>query len=204
MSRADVLDGKPLGDIGAYEKLVGKVCFALDPDAAANKLIVDLDNAPRNDKGEVEFVSDFYILRPKEAAHASGSVLLEIPNRGGKGILAIMQGGKGSRDPKTEEDFGDGFLMRRGVTVAWLGWQWDVRDDTNRMRPESPRALEAVFDVRRSRPVLGNGAAGRIPQRDNQASVPDAPGDGLGRTAQARRSAVPTNVVGRIQTAMVS
>jgi hypothetical protein len=88
-------------------------------------------------------VSDFYILKPKEAAHASGSVLLEIPNRGGKGILAIMQGGKGSRDPQSEEEFGDGFLMRRGVTVAWLGWQWDVREETNMMRLESPRAHEA-------------------------------------------------------------
>ncbi|MGZ5477454.1 MAG: alpha/beta hydrolase domain-containing protein, partial [Thermoanaerobaculia bacterium] len=90
LSRADVLEGKAFGEAGAYEKLSGKVHFAVKPEAAANKLIVDLDKAPRNEAGEVEFSADFYVLRPKEAARSSGSVLLEIPNRGGKGILAIM------------------------------------------------------------------------------------------------------------------
>lgn len=140
LSRSDVLEGKAFGEGGAYEKVSGKVHFAVKPEAAANKLIVDLDKAPRNAAGEVEFAADFYILKPKEAARSSGSVLLEIPNRGGKGILAIMQGGKGSRDPATEEEFGDGFLMRRGIVVAWLGWQWDVREEAGLMRLYAPIA----------------------------------------------------------------
>ena len=146
ISRADVLEGKPFGDSGAYEKIVGKVHFKVKPEHAANRLIVDLDKAPRDEQGEVAFASDFYILRPKEAARASGSVLLEIPNRGGKGILAIMQGGKGSRDPMTEEEFGDGFLLRRGATVAWLGWQWDAREGEHMLRLHAPvaRELEGV------------------------------------------------------------
>lgn len=142
LSRADLLDGKAFGDAGAYEKIVGKAYFAVKPESVPNKLIVDLEKAPRNADGEVEFASDFYILKPKDAARGSGFVLLEIPNRGGKGILSIMQGGKGSRDPATEEEFGDGFLMRRGVTVAWLGWQWDVRQDANMMRLYAPVARE--------------------------------------------------------------
>lgn len=142
-SRSDVLDGRAFGEAGAYEKVVGKVHFAVNPEDAPNKLIVDLDKAPQNANGEVEFASDFYILKPKDAAHASGSVLLEIPNRGGKGILGIMQAAKGSRDPSTEEEFGDGFLMKRGVTIAWLGWQWDVRDEPNMMRLQAPVAHES-------------------------------------------------------------
>jgi hypothetical protein len=142
LSRTDVLDGKAFGEAGAYEKVSGKVHFAVKPEAAPNKLIVDLDKAPRNAAGEVEFAADFYILRPKEAARSSGSVLLEIPNRGGKGLLAIIQGGKGSRDPATEEEFGDGFLMQRGTTVAWLGWQWDVREEAGLMRLYAPVARE--------------------------------------------------------------
>src|SRR5688500_10341765 len=102
VSRSDVLEGKAIGEAGAYEKLRGKIHFAVKPEAAPNKLVVDLDKAPRNAAGEVEFAADFYILKPKEAARASGSVLLEIPNRGGKGLFSIMQGGKGSRDPATE------------------------------------------------------------------------------------------------------
>ena len=141
ISRADVLDGKAFGDAGAYEKVVGKVHFKVDREVARNRLIVDLQKAECDDKGRVAFEADFYILRPKEAARSSGSVLLEAPNRGGKGILAVMQGGKGSRDPTMEEEFGDGFLMRRGVTVAWLGWQWDVRDEPNMMRLDVPHAV---------------------------------------------------------------
>ncbi|MCA1660051.1 MAG: hypothetical protein LC642_05890 [Verrucomicrobiaceae bacterium] len=144
LSKTDVLGGKVFGEAGVYEKLSGKVHFAVKPEAAPNKLIVDLDKAPRNAAGEVQFAADFYLLKPKEAARSSGSVLLEIPNRGGKGILAIMQGGKGSRDPATEEEFGDGFLMRRGMTVAWLGWQWDVREEAGLMRLYAPVARERV------------------------------------------------------------
>jgi hypothetical protein len=142
LSRADVLDGRVFGEAGPYEKVSGKVHFAVKPEAAPNKLIVDLDKAPRNGAGEVEFSADFYLLRPKEAARASGAVLLEVPNRGGKGILAVMHGGKGSRDPATEEEFGDGFLMRRGVTVAWLGWQWDVREGEHMLRLYAPVARQ--------------------------------------------------------------
>ena len=147
LSRADVLEGRAFGEAGPYEKLIGKVHFAVKPEAAANKLIVDVDKAPRNEAGEVDFSADFYVLRPKDAARSSGTVLLEIPNRGGKGILAIMQGGKGSRDPVTEEEFGDGFLMRRGATVAWLGWQWDARDEANTLRLYSPRARDVAGET---------------------------------------------------------
>ena len=143
LSRSDVLGGQVFGEAGGYEKVAGKVHFAVKPEAAPNKLIVDLDKAPRDAAGEVEFSADFYVLRPKEAARSSGSVLLEVPNRGGKGILAVIQGGKGSRDPATEEEFGDGFLFGRGVTVAWLGWQWDARQEANTMRLDSPRARGA-------------------------------------------------------------
>src|SRR3954471_23509500 len=87
LSRVDVLDGKAFGDAGSYEKIIGKIHFAVNPDDPHNKVIVDLDKAPRNSEGEVEFASDFHILRPKDATHASGSVLVEIPNRGGKGLL---------------------------------------------------------------------------------------------------------------------
>lgn len=155
ISRTDVLEGNAFGEAGAYEKLSGKVHFAVKPETAPNKLIVDLDKAPRNAAGEVEFAADFYILRPKEAVRANGSVLLEIPNRGGKGLLAIMQGGKGSRDPATEEEFGDGFLMRRGTTVAWLGWQWDVREEAGLMRLYAPVAREEEAKSEKEKLITG-------------------------------------------------
>lgn len=145
LTRTEVLEGRAFGESGSYEKIAGKIHFAVKPEEPANQLIVDLDKAPRNSAGEVEFASDFYILRPKDPARASGALLLEIPNRGGKGLLAIMQGAKGSRDPATEEEFGDGFLFKLGVTVAWLGWQWDVCQEKGLMRLHAPAARERTF-----------------------------------------------------------
>src|SRR4051812_23706726 len=140
VSRNDVLNGTPFGEVGAYEKIIGKVHFAVKPGDPHNRLIVDLDKAPRNANGEVEFAADVFILRPKDAARASGTVLLEIPNRGGKGMLRVIQNGKTSLDPTTAEEFGDGFLMRRGAVLAWLGWQWDVREEKGLMRLDAPIA----------------------------------------------------------------
>jgi hypothetical protein len=78
------------------------------------------------------------VLRPTSGGN--GSLLLEIPNRGGKGLLSTVQAAKGSTDPTTEEEFGDGFLLNEGYTIAWLGWQWDVRDEPGLMRLYAPVA----------------------------------------------------------------
>jgi hypothetical protein len=140
LSRAEVLGGKSFGEAGPYEKIIAKVYFKVSPRNSHNRAIIDLDKAPRNSAGEVEFSADLYILQPKDPARARGSLLLEIPNRGSKGIIRLFQGAKGAVDPTTEEEFGDGFLLRRGVTVAWLGWQWDVRDEPGLMRLNAPIA----------------------------------------------------------------
>src|SRR5216684_3388836 len=63
-SRQDVLGGKSFGTVGSYEKLIGKVYFAVDPNNPHNKVIADLNKAPRNSQGKVEFSADLYILRP--------------------------------------------------------------------------------------------------------------------------------------------
>ena len=51
--------------IPGVERIAGKVHFALDPKNPANRQIVDLDRAPRNPQGRVEFSADLRILRPK-------------------------------------------------------------------------------------------------------------------------------------------
>src|ERR1044071_8159653 len=63
--QSDVLNGKIWGRAGAYEKIAGQVYFAVDPSNSHNQQIVDLDKAPRNPHGEVEFSADVYMLRPK-------------------------------------------------------------------------------------------------------------------------------------------
>ena len=140
LSRTDVRDGRAFGLAGAYEKIVGRVYFAVDPGNIHNKQIVDLDKAPRNAQGEVEFSADLYLYKPKDMAKGNGAVLFEVSNRGGRGILRLVDGGSAA-DPNGE--IGDGFLLRQGYTVAWVGWECDLADEGEKLRLTAPVAHEA-------------------------------------------------------------
>lgn len=131
-SRTNIQDGKSFGNAGPYEKILGRVYFAVDPANLHNRQIVDLDKAPRNTHGEVEFSADLYLLKPKDMAKGNHAVLFEVSNRGGRGILSLVNG--------RENEYGDGFLMRQGYTVAWLGWEFDLSSQEERLRLTAPIA----------------------------------------------------------------
>lgn len=131
-SRTDLQQGKPFGLAGPYEKITGRVYFAVKPGDAHNLQIVDLDKAPRNAQGEVEFSADLYLLRPKEANKGNGAVLFEVSNRGGRGILNIVNGAGGGNET------GDGFFMTHGYTVAWVGWEYDIADQPQSLKLYAP------------------------------------------------------------------
>src|SRR4051812_44417768 len=76
-----------------YERIVGRAYFSVDPAIAANRGIVDLDKAPRNASGQVEFSGDLYMLRPRSPEAYNGTVLFEVSNRGGKGMLNMFNRG---------------------------------------------------------------------------------------------------------------
>jgi hypothetical protein len=124
--RAPVLDGQPFGAAGAYEKIAGIVRFAYDPDHPRHRDITDLGRAPRNARGLVESWADFYMLRPVDPSRARRRLLLDVPNRGRKVALGMFNSTVRTPDPTTREDFGNGFLLRQGYTIAWCGWQHDV------------------------------------------------------------------------------
>jgi hypothetical protein len=139
-TRALVLDGRPFGNAGGYEKLAGTLRFAVDPDHPVHATVCDLGLAPRNAAGRVEFTADFYLLRPVEPARGNGSLLLDLPNRGRKVALGMFNSAVRVPDPTAAEDFGNGFLMRHGYTVAWIGWQHDVPRRDGLMAMDVPRA----------------------------------------------------------------
>ena len=81
-SRNDVAGSRAYGLAGPYERLVGRVYFEVDPQNSVNQVITDLEYAPLNAVGRVEFSSDFYFIKPKDLDAGNGTVLVDVMNRG--------------------------------------------------------------------------------------------------------------------------
>jgi hypothetical protein len=146
VSRIDILrrepfaSGQQFGNVGAYEKIVGRFYGELDPALALNAVIVDLDKAPRNARGKVEYSADFYILKPTDMAKGNGALLYDVNNRGNKRALIQFNSARASNDPTTPEEAGNGFLMRQGFSVVWSGWIPNLPTANNALRIEVPTA----------------------------------------------------------------
>jgi hypothetical protein len=140
--RNPVLDGRSFGSAGAYERVSGIVHFAVDPRIKANRGIADLDLAPVDQEHAVEFSANFYILQPKDGARSNGTALVEISNRGGKGMLPMFNFGDGVADPHAAAQFGDGFLLNCGFTLVWIGWEFDLPDTPGLLKFHAPVATD--------------------------------------------------------------
>jgi len=140
LTRTPVLNNQSFGQAGTYEEITARIHYAVLPGDPHNRIIVDLDKAPRNAKGEVEFSADLFLLRPINGGNHA--LLLEIPNRGAKGLMRIVDGGTSSALPTTAENFGDDWLLQQGYTLADLGWQWDAPDLHGNLRLYAPVATD--------------------------------------------------------------
>jgi hypothetical protein len=110
--------------------------------------VTDLDKAPRNSAGKVEFASDFFVIKPKRIERGNGAVLYEVSNRGGKSMLGFFNHASGSLDPGSPAEMGDGFLMRQGFTLLWVGWQFDPPPRQGLVRLYPPTASDNGRPIR--------------------------------------------------------
>lgn len=125
--RKIILNGKEFGQYGAYEYLKGTVWFEIDPFNQYNAAITDIEYAPLTAQSLISFSADFEVLQPVDLSKSSGIALVEVSNRGGKFFLNYFnRATKRGIDPDDPECFGDELLMRQGLTIIWLGWQFDV------------------------------------------------------------------------------
>src|SRR5712664_227929 len=114
--------------VGAYEKIVGKAFGELDPKDPRNAVIVDIQLAPKNANGKVEYAFDFYILKPIDLSKGNHKVMYEPPNRGRKTHAALNRGA-GGNDPGSVTDpkvLANTFLPPRGYTMVWSGWDYSA------------------------------------------------------------------------------
>jgi hypothetical protein len=144
--RRPLAEGTTFGSAGAYERLDGTAYFEVDPKDPLNAVIVNLDKAPRNVRGMVEFSSPFVILKPADMAKGNHKVFYGINNRGNQQAISYFnfgRGGPGGNNPLTAADAGDGFLMRQGYTIVDAGWEGDLNPGGGRLVPKFPVAVNA-------------------------------------------------------------
>jgi hypothetical protein len=125
-----VFGGAEFSGLGNYERLHGTVFGELDPTHPLNADIVNLDKAARNARGNVEYQSDFRILTPLDLDRGNGCLVYDVPNRGNQPIMPRLNGAPEGGHP---QHAGNGFLMRRGFTLVWSGWQGDVPSGADRL-----------------------------------------------------------------------
>ena len=119
-------EGRTFGSVGTYDRVVARATIAVAPDDPHNRVIVDIDHAPRNAQGLVEATTDVEILRPTVAANGNRRLIYDVVNRGSKRALAMFNDSDAGIDLSKAADAGNGFLMNRGYTVIWSGWQGDI------------------------------------------------------------------------------
>src|SRR2546423_9802607 len=120
-----VAGGQEFGSVRAYERLVGRAHFAVDPHAPAQQGITDIEKAPVDAEGLVHLTGDFSILKPVDPERGNRRIFFDYGNRGNKRMLQFFNDAPASNDPRTLAHAGNGFLMRRGYTVVWLAWPGD-------------------------------------------------------------------------------
>ncbi len=134
----EIANGKSYGLAGTFERIAGKIHYEVDPEAPINEIVTDIEYAPRNAAGMVEFSADFYLIKPKDIDAGNGAVFFEVSNRGGKGALDRFNKAAGTTAPVTAADMGDGFLLTQGYSLLWVGWQHDTPLNEGRMRVYPP------------------------------------------------------------------
>jgi hypothetical protein len=142
-------DGAAFGDSGAYERVRGTYRGELDPSDPRNKVIVNLDKAPKNSAGRVEYEADFYILRPVDPARGSHKMLFDVTNRGRQYVHWVFGDSRTVRnDPRALEDIGNGLVLRRGYVIVSNGW------DPGAPRANGGLAMKPVIATNGGAPIV--------------------------------------------------
>ena len=135
-------EGRTFGSVGSYDRIVARATIAVAPSDARNSVIVDIDRAPRNAQGMVEATTDVEILRPSVAANGNRGLIYDVVNRGGKRLLGYFNDAPGGNDLVRAADAGSGFLMNRGYSIVWSGWQGDLAAGGGRLTLAVPAVKE--------------------------------------------------------------
>lgn len=134
--------GQGFGAVGAYERVIARAHGEVDPASPLNAIIQDIELAPRNARGRVEYATDVEILKPVDMARGNRVLLFEVLNRGNKLAINAFNNGipLAVAERNAATDAGDGHLFADGHTLVFFGWQADVLPGASRLTLSVPAA----------------------------------------------------------------
>jgi hypothetical protein len=91
-SREPMNNGQAVGAAGPFQLVRGKVYGEIDPSDPHNRIIQDVDLAPRNAHGKVEYVATFALAKPVDMARSARVLLYRVVNRGNGQAVASPEG----------------------------------------------------------------------------------------------------------------
>jgi hypothetical protein len=134
-------DGTVFGEAGAFERLEGTVFMEVDPTDPLNAVIVNIDRAPRNAEGLVEFHAPFVLIKPVDMARGNGKLVYGINNRGN--MIELTFHNFPPQPSGASADAGDGFLFGQGYAFVDAGWAGDIVTTETRLGAVLPVATQA-------------------------------------------------------------
>lgn len=164
MPRFEILEDEPFAggqDFGAgpYRRIAGRFHGAIDPADARHAAIADLDLAPRNAAGLVEYATEIVILRPADPARGNGRLLYDVTNRGRKVVFGAFFEATGATAAeqnalRSAAAAGRATPLREGTTLAWSGWDPEVPRGNDTLRIDLP-LLPGIVGTSRDEWVFG-------------------------------------------------
>jgi len=135
-------EGKSFGNSGKYIRIEGVATGLLDPADPLNTVIVDLDKAPVDKNGFVEYKVDVVIMKPERSGN--GSLVYSVTNRSRFMDLYFFNWNQQYRFASNQlaiEDVGDGLVMKEGYTFVWSAWDGSIQPGEGILVADFPVAL---------------------------------------------------------------
>jgi hypothetical protein len=136
--RSSFVGGAEWGNVGPYEMLRGTAYLEVDPRDPRDAVIVDLENAPRNSHGVVDFSTQFLILKPVDPGRGNHKIFYAVNNRGNS-LEGLLTATTAAQVVGTDA----GYAMTEGYTIVDAGWEGDVIPTSTKLLATLPIAHEA-------------------------------------------------------------
>jgi hypothetical protein len=124
--------GHHWGEVGPYERLVGTAFFEVEPANPHNTIIFNLDKAPRNANGAVEFSAPVVIIKPVGMTRGNRKIFYNVNNRGNSDLGPVTDPSKVNGQVAQQ--------LRMGFALVDAGWHGDGIPNPMQLFPNFPVA----------------------------------------------------------------